>query len=73
MWKLKRFGRSYEVVEDEVVDDEVDEDEAVQVVQQVRIRQQVQIIQIILEINRHEVEQILLQELKMSNQHHEQK
>ena len=58
---------------DEVEDDEVDDDEAAQVAQQVRIRQQVQIIQIILEISRHEVEQILLQELKMSNQHHEQR
>jgi hypothetical protein len=55
------------------VDDEVDDDEAAQVAQQVQIQPQVQILQIILEINRHEVEQILLQELKMSNQHHEQK
>jgi hypothetical protein len=54
-------------------DDEVDDDEAAQVAQQVQIQPQVQILQIILEINRHEVEQILLQELKMSNQHHEQK
>ena len=51
--------------DDEV--EEVDEDEAVQVV-----HQQVLVLQMILQINQHEVEQIIQQELRMTKQRHEQ-